>query len=209
MMLLTVVWVTVAEAVLLPLASTTAMVQTRPPPVSDAVYVAVATPPAVVVAEAALSEPQVLGATKKMTGSLADPAPVTVAVMVDVLLPSAGRVVGFAVSVTAVPADEPCCWITVVALLPLPVSVPVTVQNPMTKLALYEVVTTPLAGVVAVVGVSVPHAPGTLGAIVQLTVSPGTPTPLLVTMVVMATVDVLSAGTLPAGVCATAFLTTV
>jgi hypothetical protein len=94
----------------------------------------VATPLALVVAKAELNVPQLAPLSVNETGSLALPAPLTVAVIVEVLVPFAAIVVGLAV-VTVVLVPDPFWVITVEALLPFTASVPVTVQKPTVRLA--------------------------------------------------------------------------
>jgi hypothetical protein len=55
--------------------------------------------------------------------------PVTVAVSVEVLAPSAGTLAGTGATVIALVA-VPCCVMTTVVLLPVPASVAVIVQKP-------------------------------------------------------------------------------
>jgi hypothetical protein len=126
----TMFWTIATLPKLPPLASVAVIVQV--PAVVETVYVTLATPLPLVVAEAALSVPQTPAAPLmvKDTRSLAMAFPVTVAVIVEVLAPSAGNgPVGLA-EATVVLVAVPNCVIWTVVLLPVPASVAVIVQKP-------------------------------------------------------------------------------
>jgi hypothetical protein len=129
----------------------------------------------------------------KLTTSPATAAPLeflTVALTVDVLVPSAGRLEGLAEPVMVLPV--PLVWVMVAVPLPpvpagvpVPLSVAVMVQKPLVVLEMYATATWPLELVTPVVGLKVPHAPPTV-LVVKATVSPDTATPLgLVTVSVI------------------------
>jgi hypothetical protein len=109
------------------------------PAVVDAVYVVVATPLALVVAKVGLRVPHDAPLMVNCTGSPDTAAPpgagpaLTVAVTVEVVLPSAGMLAGLAETATTLAGTGGglLSWsMDVDTLLPLPASVAVTVQNP-------------------------------------------------------------------------------
>jgi hypothetical protein len=155
----TAVWATPAEPVLPALTSVAVTVQV--PGVVEAVYVTLATPLALVVAVLELNVPHTLAAPLivKDTKSLATSFPVTVALMAEVVLPSAAMLAGVAVTPVRLVA-VPCCVITVEAVLPVPASVAVTVQKPAVVLDVYVTAgALPPAPVVDEFALKVPHEP--------------------------------------------------
>ena len=135
MLLGTAFWTIATVLELPPLASVAVIVQV--PAVVETVYVTLATPLVFVVAEAALRVPQTPAAPLMVneTRSLAMPFPLTVAVIVEVLAPSAGKgPVGLAVTAVVLVA-VPRCVIPAVVLLLVPASVAVIVQKPTVVLA--------------------------------------------------------------------------
>jgi hypothetical protein len=137
--------------------------------------VAVATPALFVVAVTGLTEPQAAAPfVKNITRSLALAGPVIVAVSVDVVLPSAGTLVGLGTIDAPFPGAPGDFWVTVAEPEPLvAVSVALTAQNPICDDEVYVTVTVPPATVVADVlsnGPQVLPAPTALA--VKFTTSP-------------------------------------
>jgi hypothetical protein len=127
----TAVCVIVAAALVIPpLASVT--VTPQGPAVSDAVYVVVALPLLSVVPKALLSVPHAAAPlVANLTGSFALAGPPIVAVTVDVVLPSAGTLVGFAATLAVFAGPAGDFWVTTADPVPLVAdSVALIVQNP-------------------------------------------------------------------------------
>jgi hypothetical protein len=132
-----------------------------------------------------------------MTGSPATgvvpPKTVTVAVKTWVVAPSAGSdfVAGVTVTTFAVPGGGLLVWVMVAEpLLPVPASVAVTVQNPTVADAVYVTLAVPVASVVAVVALKLPHAAADgLPVATKVTVSPTT-SAVLLSLTSAETVDV-------------------
>lgn len=154
-----------------------------------------------------------------MTGSadtLAAPF-LTLAVMVEVLVPLAAMLVGLAVAVTVNgrPGAGLLVWSIVnEPLAPVPDSVAFTVQNPTVVLVVYVVASLPVASVVPEVGLTAPHDPVLLAVRVNVTVSPetaglGATPPVTVAVMVKVAAPLAGAAPVPEEVTATLFGTAV
>src|SRR5216683_5706026 len=120
----TAVWLMLVVPLLPSDASVAVIVQL--PTVVEALYVTVAVPPAPVVAGLPVIVPQAAPLPVKLTGSAGTGPPLeflTVAVTLDVVVPSAGTLVGLAATVTELAAA--LVWVMVVVPLPVEASVAV------------------------------------------------------------------------------------
>jgi hypothetical protein len=161
------VWFTVAEPVCPANASLPVMVAAGVPGVVDDLYVVVATPLALVTANTLLTVPAVAPATVNITVSPTTGVPgagfvvVTRALMLEVLVPSAGMLDGEAVTATETPVGVGFAIWSISDDFEAPVadSVAVTVQNPDVVDAWYNAVTgTLVAPVLPDAGLMVPQA---------------------------------------------------